>query len=294
MFLDCGRYPSPQREPHMDREDLDSTKKPQALGTFLLWGNSANPWLSCLRFYLHLQWQQWNSVTEPNHSISSWLKSGCLSITLHYITNIQLSSKLELNLNWNLNMWLVLKNKQDKTHKCETKIIPRCPKGVGRSITLVNPTLSPYLKLKLIRFTVFLDLLLWRQTTLQSHLISSLYLAVHITGNWYHSGFDNDLEQELNGFLKSYFGAVWMPLCLWKVHWNPNFHKEGGITWYFLPVSWHDADRVQIPHMWVVHSAVMFFQRGAVGGPWAFLSTGAYLEEMCVVIAKVVKITSLH
>lgn len=159
------------------------------------------------------------------HSISSWLKSGCLSITLHYITNIQLSSKLELNLNWILgcclNMWLVFKkNKQDKTHKCENtwnKIIPRRPKGVGRNINLVNPTLSPYLTLKFIRFPVFLDLLLWRQTTLQSHLISSLcslYLAVHITGNWYHSGLDNDLKQELSGFLKSYLGAVWMPLWL--------------------------------------------------------------------------------
>lgn len=213
-----------REKPHMDREDLDSTKKPQALGTFLLWGNSANPWLSCLRFYLHLQRQQWNTVTEPNRRISSWLKSGCLSITLHHITHIQLSSKLEMNLIWILgcclNMWLVLKDKQDKTHKCENtwnKSRPRCPKGVGRNINLVNPTLSPYLILKFIRFPVFLDLLLWRQTTLQSHLISSLcslHFAVQITGNWYHSGLDNDLEQDLSGFLKSYLGAVWMPLHL--------------------------------------------------------------------------------
>lgn len=117
-------------------------------------------------------------------------------------------------------MWLVLKNKQDKTHKCENtwnKIIPRCPKRVGRSTSLVNPSISPYLTLKFIRFPVFLDLLLGRQATLQSHLITplcSLYLAVHITGNWYHCGLENDLEQELNGFLKSYFGAVWMSLCL--------------------------------------------------------------------------------
>lgn len=115
---------SPERTPHgQGRWRLH--KKPQARGTFLLWGNSANPWLSCLKFYLHLQWQQWNSVTEPDRSISSWLESGCLSITLHYIAIIQLSSKLELNLNWilgcYLNMWVVLKTNKTRHTNVKTK-----------------------------------------------------------------------------------------------------------------------------------------------------------------------------